>query len=64
MFWTALLLLPLMSVLLALMDRVEDRLLAPGRAKRRHAARSRHLRLIRGGSAGPDTREQGGARAA
>ncbi|GGQ78795.1 hypothetical protein [Streptomyces asoensis] len=47
MLWIAVLLLPLLSVLLVVMDRVEERLLAPGRAKRRHAATGRHLRLVR-----------------
>ncbi|MDR6975870.1 hypothetical protein J2X68_002558 [Streptomyces sp. 3330] len=50
MLWVAVLLLPLLSVLMAVMDRVEERLLAPAEAKRRHAGRRRHLRLIRGGS--------------
>ncbi|MER5194200.1 hypothetical protein ACWD3J_09810 [Streptomyces sp. NPDC002755] len=51
MLWVAVLLLPLLSVLLAVLDRVEDRLLAPVRAKRRHAGHRRHLRLVRGASA-------------
>ncbi|WP_069773110.1 hypothetical protein [Streptomyces sp. LUP30] len=51
MLWIAVLLLPLVSVLLAFMDRVEERLLAPVAAKRRHAGRRRHLRLIPGGAA-------------
>ncbi|MFI5822126.1 hypothetical protein ACIA8I_23960 [Streptomyces rishiriensis] len=50
MLWVAVLLLPLMSVLLAFMDRVEQRLLAPVAVKRRHAGRRRHLRLIPGGA--------------
>ncbi|MGX1273899.1 hypothetical protein [Streptomyces phaeoluteigriseus] len=53
MLWVAVLLLPLLSVLLVVMDRVEDRLLspaAPARARRRHAGRRRHLRLVRGTS--------------
>jgi hypothetical protein len=41
-------LLPLMSVLLVVMDRVEDRLFAPAPDRPRHAARKRHLRLVRG----------------
>lgn len=59
MLWVAVLLLPLLSVLLAVMDRVEDHLHslassapAPAPAKRRHAARKRHLRLVRGGAEG------------
>ena len=51
MLWIAVLLLPLVSVLLVFMDRVEERLLAPVAAKRRHAGRRRHLRLIPGGAA-------------
>ncbi|KPI31302.1 hypothetical protein ACWGA9_07870 [Streptomyces sp. NPDC054950] len=51
MLWVAVLLLPLLSVLMAVMDRVEERLLAPVRDKRRHAGRRRHLRLVRGTSA-------------
>ncbi|MFD9318590.1 hypothetical protein ACFWDQ_12960 [Streptomyces sp. NPDC060053] len=51
MLWVAVLLLPLLSVLLTVMDRVEERLLAPVRAKRRHAGHRRHLRLVRGASA-------------
>ncbi|WP_426567650.1 hypothetical protein [Streptomyces canus] len=46
--WVAVLLLPLLSVLLVVMDRVEDRLYTPAPAKPRHAARKRHLRLVRG----------------
>jgi hypothetical protein len=45
--WVAVMLLPLLSALLALMDRVEDHLSAPVPARRRHAARRRHLRLVR-----------------
>ncbi len=57
--WVAVLLLPMLSILLMVMDRVEDRVLAPAapeRARRRHAGRRRHLRLVRGtsGSPGPD----------
>ncbi|QJT05873.1 hypothetical protein G9272_40710 [Streptomyces asoensis] len=51
MLWVAVLLLPLLSVLMAVMDRVEEHLLAQGRPKRRHAGRRRHLRLVRGTSA-------------
>ncbi|MCQ9133004.1 hypothetical protein [Streptomyces hilarionis] len=53
MLWVAVLLLPLLSVLLAFMDRVEERLLAPVAARPRHAGRRRHLRLIRGGATEP-----------
>lgn len=53
MVWVAVLLLPLLSVLLLVMDRVEDRLFTAGPARHRHAARRRHLRLVRGGRAGP-----------
>lgn len=38
MVWVAVLLLPLLSVLLLVMDRVEDRLFAAGPARHRHAA--------------------------
>ncbi|MFI7498251.1 hypothetical protein ACIBVL_06975 [Streptomyces sp. NPDC049687] len=51
MLWVAVLLLPSLSALLALMDRVEDQLLAPATARRRHAARRRHLYLIGGTTA-------------
>ncbi|MGW1274139.1 hypothetical protein [Streptomyces sp. NPDC002491] len=53
MLWVAVLLLPMLSVLLAVMDRLETRLLAPAPAHshRRHASpRRRGLRLIRGGA--------------
>ncbi|MFF6803235.1 hypothetical protein [Streptomyces sp. NPDC012616] len=50
MLWVAVLLLPLLSVLLAVMDRVETRLLAPAPAHRRHASPRRRLRLVRGGA--------------
>jgi hypothetical protein len=53
--WVAVLLLPLLSVLLAVMDRVEDRLFAPARARRRHAGQRRHLRLVGGTSSGAGT---------
>lgn len=53
MLWVAVLMLPLLSVLLAVMDRVEERLLTPVRAKRRHAGRRRHLRLVPSTSAAP-----------
>ncbi|MFD7133026.1 hypothetical protein [Streptomyces sp. NPDC059894] len=57
MLWVAVLLLPLMSVLLVVMDRVEDRLSGPAPAGPRHAARRRHLRLVRNpaGSGEPAT---------
>ncbi|MEU0676503.1 hypothetical protein ABZ330_27075 [Streptomyces sp. NPDC006172] len=67
MLWVAVLLLPLLSVLIAVMDRVEDRLYSPApasvpdRAKRRHAARKRHLRLVRGGAEGGDPAVDGPA---
>ncbi|MFE9675587.1 hypothetical protein ACFYO5_15905 [Streptomyces sp. NPDC006259] len=54
MLWIAVLLLPMLSVLLAVMDRVEDRLLAPARVRRRHAARRRHLRLVPDVSGSPE----------
>ncbi|MDX3804663.1 hypothetical protein, partial [Streptomyces sp. AK04-3B] len=50
MLWVAVLLLPLLSVLLTVMDRVETRLLTPAPAHRRHASPRRRLRLIRGGA--------------
>ncbi|MCX5262937.1 hypothetical protein [Streptomyces sp. NBC_00199] len=50
MLWVAVLLLPLLSALLAVMDRVETRLLTPAPAHRRHASPRRRLRLIRGGA--------------
>ncbi|WP_062643455.1 hypothetical protein [Streptomyces maremycinicus] len=64
MLWVAVLLLPLLSVLMAVMDRVEDRLLTPVPAKRRHAGRRRHLRLVRGTpAAGPMADDSGSAEA-
>lgn len=48
MVFVAVLLLPLMSVLLLVMDRIEGRLLDPAPARHRHAAARRHLRLIPG----------------
>lgn len=57
MLWVAVLLLPMLSVLLMVMDRVEDRLLAPAapeRARLRHAGRRRQLRLVRGTSGSPE----------
>ncbi|MGX4694179.1 hypothetical protein [Streptomyces sp. JNUCC 63] len=52
MILVAVLLLPLLSVLLLVMDRMEDRVLAPGPARGRHAGHRRHLRLIPGGRRG------------
>ncbi|MEV0981451.1 hypothetical protein [Streptomyces sp. NPDC049915] len=52
MVWVAVLLLPLLSVLLLIMDRMEDRLFTALPVRHRHAARRRHLRLVRGGRAG------------
>ncbi|MEV5439985.1 hypothetical protein AB0K80_28865 [Streptomyces sp. NPDC052682] len=49
MIYVAVLLLPFLSVLLLLVDRIEDRLFEPVAAKGRHAARKRHLRLLPGG---------------
>ncbi|MFF9623517.1 hypothetical protein [Streptomyces griseosporeus] len=50
MLWVvALSLLPLMSLLLLVADRLEERLLAPASRRHRHAARRRHLRLVGGG---------------
>ncbi|MFD9003586.1 hypothetical protein ACFV0T_21855 [Streptomyces sp. NPDC059582] len=45
----AVLLLPLLSVLLVVMDRVEDRLYDPVPSRRRHVVGRRRLRLVRGG---------------
>ncbi|MFI8193612.1 hypothetical protein ACIF8T_33370 [Streptomyces sp. NPDC085946] len=50
MVWVAVLLLPFLSVMLLVADRVEERLFEPAPARRRHAAGKRHLRLIRGGA--------------
>ncbi|GHF39903.1 hypothetical protein [Streptomyces griseosporeus] len=47
--WVAVSLLPLMSLLLLVADRLEERLLAPASRRHRHAARRRHLRLVSGG---------------
>ncbi|MGW2823568.1 hypothetical protein ACWC24_21630 [Streptomyces sp. NPDC001443] len=49
MIVVAVLLLPLLSALLIVMDRVEDHMLRPADARRRHAGGRRHLRLVRGG---------------
>ena len=57
MLWVAVMLLPLLSALLALMDRVEDNLSASGGDRRRHAARRRHLRLVRGSGTDQDADE-------
>ncbi|MFI1168194.1 hypothetical protein ACH4UM_32530 [Streptomyces sp. NPDC020801] len=48
MVLVAVLLLPLMSVLLLVMDRLEDRVSDPARVRGRHAGHRRHLRLIPG----------------
>ncbi|KQX67462.1 MULTISPECIES: hypothetical protein [unclassified Streptomyces] len=67
MLWVAVLLLPLLSVLMAVMDRVEERVLAPVQDRRRHAGPRRHLRLVRGASAAApvaDDSRPPGARAA
>lgn len=61
MVWVAVLLLPLLSVLLLVMDRMEDRLFTAGPARHRHAARRRHLRLVRGGRDGPAKKARGTA---
>ncbi|POX54508.1 hypothetical protein C3489_13680 [Streptomyces sp. Ru71] len=55
MVWVAVLLLPLLSLLLLVLDRVEDRLFTPVPSRHRHAGHRRHLRLIRGraGSSSP-----------
>ncbi|MFJ4690576.1 hypothetical protein [Streptomyces sp. NPDC088766] len=53
MLWVAVLLLPTLSVLLVVVDRVEDRVLAPARPRRRHAGRRRHLHLVRDTSRSP-----------
>ncbi|MGW0957378.1 hypothetical protein, partial [Streptomyces sp. NPDC002545] len=49
MVFVAVLLLPLVSVLLAVMDRVEERMLDPAPARGRHAGRRARLRLLPGG---------------
>ncbi|MEU6810034.1 hypothetical protein ABZ920_13740 [Streptomyces sp. NPDC046831] len=49
MVFVAVLLLPLVSLLLLVMDRLEDRMLGATPARRRHAGRRGHLRLIPGG---------------
>ncbi|MFF9408477.1 hypothetical protein ACF1B0_23585 [Streptomyces anandii] len=41
--------MPLVSVLLLVMDRIEDRMLDPAPLRARHAGQRRHLRLIPGG---------------
>ncbi|MEU5097057.1 hypothetical protein [Streptomyces sp. NPDC020996] len=46
MIFVAVLLLPSLCGMLVLMDRLEDRLLDPAPARRRHAGRRRHLRLV------------------
>ncbi|MGV9556916.1 hypothetical protein [Streptomyces sp. NPDC003401] len=62
MLWVAVLLLPALSVLLVVMDRVEDRMPARARPGRRHAGRRRHLHLVRGASRGPGPAAHKGAR--
>ncbi|MFF9127026.1 hypothetical protein ACF09J_27730 [Streptomyces sp. NPDC014889] len=52
MVFVAVLLLPLVSVLLVVMDRVEQRMLDPAPARGRHAGRRGHLRLLAGGRRG------------
>ncbi|MEU7057951.1 hypothetical protein [Streptomyces sp. NPDC046197] len=49
MVFVAVLLLPLLSILLLVMDRIEDRVLDPAPPRRRHVRHRRHLRLIAGG---------------
>ncbi|NEA49519.1 hypothetical protein [Streptomyces sp. SID10815] len=49
MVFVAVLLLPLVSVLLVVMDRIEERVFEPGQERGRHAGQRRHLRLIPGG---------------
>ncbi|MEU3841396.1 hypothetical protein AB0E88_15360 [Streptomyces sp. NPDC028635] len=61
MVWVAVLLLPLLSVLLLIMDRMEDRLFTALPARHRHAARRRHLRLVRGGRASHSRKAAAGA---
>ncbi|MFI2645466.1 hypothetical protein [Streptomyces sp. NPDC018610] len=57
----AVLLLPLVSVLLLVMDRIEERVFEPAQERGRHAGRRRHLRLVPGGrraaGAGPGRTE-------
>ncbi|GGX96235.1 hypothetical protein [Streptomyces anandii] len=52
MLFVAVSLLPLVSVLLLVMDRIEDRILDPAPLRGRHAGQRRHLRLIPGGRRG------------
>ncbi|MCF4136138.1 hypothetical protein L1856_03400 [Streptomyces sp. Tue 6430] len=61
MFWIAVLLLPSLSALLVVLDRVEDRVLAPARSRRRHAGRRRHLHLVRDASRSTGTTARKGA---
>ncbi|GAB2716088.1 hypothetical protein [Streptomyces bullii] len=62
MVWIAVLLLPFLSVLLLIVDRIEDRLFEAAPEKGRHAAPKRHLRLIRGeGPPGGETDREGSA---
>ncbi|GAB1331294.1 hypothetical protein [Streptomyces sennicomposti] len=52
MVLVAVLLLPLVSVLLVVMDRIEERVFRPAQERGRHAGHRRHLRLIPGGRRG------------
>ncbi|MEU8651995.1 hypothetical protein [Streptomyces sp. NPDC048737] len=61
MLWVAVLLLPTLSALLVVLDRVEDRVLAPVRHRRRHAGRRRHLHLVRDASRSTGTAARKGA---
>ncbi|MFJ6729963.1 MULTISPECIES: hypothetical protein [unclassified Streptomyces] len=59
MLWTAVLLLPSLTVLLVLMDRMEEGLSAPAADRPRHAGRRRHLRLVRGITGEPEAAPAG-----
>ena len=52
MVYVAVLLLPFISALLLVMDRIEQHVLDPGAGSRRHAGRGRHLRLVPDGRRG------------
>ncbi|WP_229865175.1 hypothetical protein [Streptomyces naganishii] len=52
--------MPLVSVLLLVMDRIEDRMLDPAPLRGRHAGQRRHLRLIPGGRRGTGDDEDSG----
>lgn len=60
MLFVAVSLLPLVSVLLLVMDRIEDRMLDPAPLRGRHAGQRRHLRLIPGGRRGTGDDEDAG----